>query len=170
MGLAALPVLRRHPDVQVGRAITRGPWTLSGRQTVRVPRHRCERCRRTYSEQSPWLVRGSWYAREVQRSAIDHWQHGGTSLRRTAELLRSWLGRQERWLLWRPLDEAPPAATRCYLSASTVHRWLDRAGRTARTRRSGSSRGSPPVGNSGPMGSWARLRGGAKRVVLVADR
>ena len=112
-------------------------------------------------------MRGSWYAREVQRSAIDHWQHGGTSLRRTAELLRSWLGRQERWLLWRPLDEAPAAATRCYLSASTVHRWLDRAGRTARAQAVGQLAGVPTSGQLGTDGLWARLRGGAKRVVLL---
>ncbi len=39
------------------------------------------------------MVVGSWYAREVQRCAIDHWQHLGSSLRRTAEVMRSWLGR-----------------------------------------------------------------------------
>src|SRR3954467_2568797 len=145
----------------------RHPWTFEGRQVVRVARHRCERCRRTYSEQSPWLVRGSWYAREVHRGAIDYWQHGSTSLRRTAELLRSWLGRQERWLLWRPLDGPPPAATRCYLSASTVHRWLDRAGRTARAQAVGQLAGVPTSGQLGTDGLWARLRGGTTRVVLL---
>ena len=68
---------------------TRHPWTLAGRQVVRVPRHWCARCQRTYAEQSPWLVRGSWYAREVHRCALDHWLHLGTSVRRTAEVLRS---------------------------------------------------------------------------------
>ena len=43
------------------------------------------------------MVGGSWYAREAHRAAIDHWQHLGTSLRRTAEVLRSWMGRQEPW-------------------------------------------------------------------------
>ena len=85
---------------------TRHPWFLTGRQAVRVQRHYCKTCRKTYSETSALLIRGSWYAREVHRSAIDHWQHMGTSLRRTAETLRSWLGHQERWLLWRPLDQA----------------------------------------------------------------
>ena len=101
----------------------RYPWFLAGRQRVWVQRHRCKACDKTYSEQSALLIRGSCYAREVHRSAIDHWQHMGTSLRRTAESLRSWLGRQERWLLWRPLAAEP--SERCYLSASTVHRWLD---------------------------------------------
>ena len=78
----------------------RWPWGFAGRQQVRVQRHHCACCRRTYSEQSALLVRGSWYAREVHRAAIDHWQHAGTSLRRAAELLRSWLGHQERFLLW----------------------------------------------------------------------
>ncbi len=95
----------------------RRPWFLSGRQTVRVQRHRCQGCGRTYSEGSPLLVRGGWYAREVKRSAIDHWQHLGASTRRTAEILRSWLGQQERWQVWRPLDPAPSDATACHLSA-----------------------------------------------------
>src|SRR5205814_1059096 len=107
----------------------RRPWTLSGRPTVAVQRHWCTVCQRTYSEGSALLVRRSWYAREVQRCAVDHWQHTGSSLRRTAEWLRSWLGRQERWLLWRPLEPEP--ASRCALSASTVHRWLDRLGQVA---------------------------------------
>jgi transposase-like protein len=145
----------------------RHPWTLSGRQAVRVARHRCERCRRTYSEQSAWLVRGSWYAREVHRCAIDHWQHGGTSLRRTAEVLRSWLGRQERWRLWRPLDREPAATARCTLSASTVHRWLDRAGRTARRQAVGQLAAIPTSGQLATDGLWARLRGGTHRVVLL---
>ena len=81
----------------------RRPWFLSGRQTVRVQRHRCRGCKRTYSEGSALLVRGGWYAREVKRSAIDHWRHLGSSIRRTAEVLRSWLGQQERWQVWRPL-------------------------------------------------------------------
>lgn len=61
---------------------TRNPWFIDGRRAVRVQRHFCQRCRRTYSESSPLLVVGSWYAREVHRLAIDHWQHFGTSLRR----------------------------------------------------------------------------------------
>jgi hypothetical protein len=146
---------------------TRHPWSFSGRQAVRVARQRCERCRRTYSEQAPWLVRGSWYAREVHRCGIDHWQHLGTSLRRTAEVLRSWLGRQERWRLWRPLDPVPPGAAPCTLSASTVHRWLDRAGRTARRQAVGQLAGVPTSGQLGTDGLWARLRGGTRRVVLL---
>ena len=49
----------------------RQPWFLRGRETVRVQRHRCQGCRRTYSEGSALLVRGGWYARVVRRSAID---------------------------------------------------------------------------------------------------
>jgi hypothetical protein len=145
----------------------RRPWTFAGRQCVRVQRHRCAHCRRTYSEQSALLVRGSWYAREVHRRAIDAWQHEGTSLRRVAEGLRSWLGRQERWLLWRPLDVAPPRAAQCLLSASTVHRWLDRAGRRARRQAVGQLEGVPTSGRLLTDGLWARLRGGARRVVLL---
>src|SRR5687768_3145392 len=96
----------------------RHPWTLTGRSVVVVQRHWCRRCRRTYSEQSPLWVRGSWYARELHRAALDHWQHVGSSLRRTAEWVRSLAGRQERWCLWRPLDAPPADADACHLSAS----------------------------------------------------
>jgi len=103
----------------------------------------------------------------VKRSAIDHWQHLGTSTRRTAEVLRSWLGRQERWQVWRPLDPAPSDGQACHLSASTVERWLDQAGATARA---GVAEQVVDVESSGQLatdGLWARLRGGTKRVVLA---
>ena len=85
---------------------TRRPWFFSGRQRVRVQRHLCHACGKSYAEQSALLVRGSWYSREVRRSAVDHWRAWAPALRRTAEFLRSWLGHQERWRLWRPLDDA----------------------------------------------------------------
>ncbi len=146
---------------------TRRPWFLSGRQTVRVQRHRCSGCGRTYSEGSALLVCGGWYAREVRRSAIDHWQHLGTSTRRTAEVLRSWLGQQERWQVWRPLDPAPTDATACHLSASTVERWLDQAGQTAKAGIAEQLVGVERSGQMATDGLWARLRGGTKRVVLA---
>jgi transposase-like protein len=145
----------------------RRPWFLSGRETVRVQRHRCHGCKRTYSEESALLVRGGWYAREVKRSAIDHWQHLGASTRRTAEVLRSWLGRQERWQVWRPLDPAPSAATACQLSASTVERWLDQAGQTAKAGVAEQLVGGTSSGQLATDGLWARLRGETKRVVLA---
>lgn len=145
---------------------TRRPWSFEGRQTVRVQRHWCLHCRRTYAEHSAWLVRGSWYAREVHRLSIDHWQHVGSSLRRTAEVVRSLLGRQERWLVWRPLDAPPPEAHRCHLSPSTVHRWLDRAGKQARRTVPNQLVGIPLSGQVGTDGLWAKLRGRRKRVVL----
>lgn len=148
---------------------TRHPWTFAGRQPVRVQRHWCHGCRGTSSEESPWLGRGSWYAREVQRCALDQWQHLGTSLRRVAEWLRSWLGHQERWGLWRPLDRAsaPDDATACHLSASTVARWLDRAGQRARQHLPGQLAGVSASGQCGTDGLWTRLHDGSKRVLLL---
>jgi transposase-like protein len=145
----------------------RKPWFLSGRQVVKVQRHRCKECKKSYAERSPLLKCGSWYAREVHRSAIDHWQHGGTSLRRTAELLRSWLGKQERYLLWRPLDGEPVEEARCHLAASTIHRWLDKAGRQAEASVEGQLAGIVETTAVGADGLWAKLRGGGKRVVLL---
>lgn len=146
----------------------RNPWFLEGRRKVAVQRHKCHSGGHTYSETSALLVRGSWYAREVHRCAIDHWQHLGTSLRRTAEVLRSWMGRQERYLLWRPLDAVPVEADRCHLAASTVHRWLDGAGKVAEGSVAAQLEGVDSTGTLGVDGLWARLRGGVKRVVLLA--
>jgi transposase-like protein len=143
----------------------RQPWFLTGRQPVAVQRHRCQACGKTYSEQSALLVRGSWYAREVHRSAIDHWQHLGISLRRTAEALRSWLGHQERWRLWRPLDAA--SDERCFLAASTVQRWLDGAGKTAHASVAGQLSGIGETPTVATDGLWARLKGQVQRVVLL---
>ncbi|MFL5334269.1 MAG: hypothetical protein ACJ8H8_14030, partial [Geminicoccaceae bacterium] len=112
-------------------------------------------------------MRGGWYAREVRRGAIDHWQHLGTSTRRTAEVLRSWPGRQGRWQVWRPLDPAPADAQACHLSASTVERWVDRAGATAKTGVAEQVVGAESAGQLATDGLWARLRGGTQRVVLA---
>jgi len=77
------------------------------------------------------------------------------------------LAHQERWLLWRPLDEALPEAAGCHLAASTVQRWLDGAGQQAQKTVEGQLAGVPSSGQVGVDGLWAKLRGGAKRVVLV---
>jgi transposase-like protein len=145
----------------------RHPWLLSGRQTVVVQRHFCTLCRKSYSEQSPTLVRGSWYAREIRRCALDQWQHGGSSVRKTAELLRSLLGRQERWLLWRPLDPVPPTELTCRLSASSVERWLDAAGAQAKLTVVEQLATIPSSGQLATDGLWARLKGRTRRVVLL---
>lgn len=143
----------------------RRPWFLTGRRNLRVQRHKCLDCQRTYSEQSAVLVRGSWYAREVHRCAIDQWQHTGTSLRRTAEWLRSWLGQQERWQAWRPLDPPPVAA--CALAASTVQRWLDDAGKQAQASITDQLRGIVAARAVGVDGLWAKLTVGVRRVLLA---
>src|SRR5436190_1470662 len=145
----------------------RHPWTLTGRQTVRIQRHWCLPCHGSYSEENPLLVRGSWYAREVHRAALDLCQHTGSSLRRTAEWLRSFIGKQERWLRFRPLDPAPADADACHLSASSVQRWADRAGQVAQARVAGHLAGVPTSGQFGADGLWAKLKGGATRVVLL---
>jgi len=143
------------------------PWFLDGRREVWVQRHWCNRCRGTYSEHSPLRIRGSWYAREVHRAAIDYWQFGGTSLRRAVALLQAHINHDGRWLLWRPLDPAPAEQRRCRLGASTVQRWLDAAGRSAAATVENQLAGVPTSGQMGTDGLWAVLRGRAKRVVLV---
>jgi hypothetical protein len=144
----------------------RYPWFLGRRRPeVWVQRHKCYACKKTYSERSALLVKGSWYAREVHRCAVDHWQHGGMSLRRTAEFLRSWLGHQERWRLWQPL--ADERGEQCHLAASTVHRWLDTAGKSAQASVAGQLQGIAHTQAVGTDGLWAKLKGRAQRVVLL---
>jgi len=143
------------------------PWTLEGRKWVRIQRHLCYACGGSYSEESPFLVRGSWYGREVHRFAVDHWQHVGSSLRRTAELVRSLLGKQERWQIWRFGSVEPAEGERCRLSQATVERWLDRAGMEARKSVPGQLAGVPTSGQVAADGLWARLLGGQKKVVLA---
>ena len=145
----------------------RRAWFFEGRREVQVQRHRCGSCGRTYSEQSALLVAGSWYAREVHRLAIDQWQHSGTSLRRAAEWIRSLLGKQERWLLWRVLEPRCAGRERCYLAASTVQRWLNRAGVEAERTVPGQLSGVAISRQMGADGLWARLRGGVQRVALA---
>src|SRR3712207_1454475 len=82
------------------------------------------RCRRTFTPALVMVERRCRYGRDVRRCAIDLWQHGGSSARRTAEWVRSLVGQQERWRIWRPWA-ASTAAEPCRLQASTVHRWLD---------------------------------------------
>lgn len=146
---------------------TRHLWTFQGRQTIRVQRHDCYGCRHSYSEGSALVARGSWYGREVHRLAVDGWQYAGSSLRRVAEMVRSQLGRQERWQLWRPFDEPPQKEERCTLAASTVQRWLDQAGRVAQQSVPGQLEGVGATETVGTDGLWARLRGDATRVVLL---
>lgn len=149
----------------------RHPWFLDGRRVVVVQRHWCTRCRKSYSERSALLIRGGWYAREVRRCAIDHWQHVGSSVRRTAEWLRSLLGHQERWLVWRPLDSAPTSEAACHLHASSVQRWLDAAGQAAQATLKDQLRDVPSSGQLATDGLWAHLRGKSEKVVLLlADR
>jgi hypothetical protein len=107
----------------------------------------------------------------VRRCAIDLWQHGGSSVRRTAEWLRSVIGRQERWSLWRPWAAAPPDGAGCRLGASTVHHWLDAAGQRAEQATRRGLADVPSSGQLGADGLWAKLGGKTKAVVLLlSDR
>jgi transposase-like protein len=145
----------------------RHPWTLAGREEVRVGRHVCHGCGRSYSELSARLVPKGWYAREVRRMAVDQCQHLGGSLRRTAEFMRSLLGHQERWGLWSGLLCGSAGREKCHLGASSVQRWLDRMGEEAQKSVPGQLEGIASSGEMGTDGLWARLRGGVKRVVLA---
>jgi hypothetical protein len=143
------------------------PWTLGGREGLRIQRHWCDRCASSYSEESPFLVRRSWYAREVHRFGVDHWQHTRSSLRRTAEIVRSLLGRQERWQIWRIFSTEPEDKGKCHLSHSTVHRWLNKAGIDAKKTVPGQLEGVESSGQVATDGLWARLLAGQKKVVLA---
>ena len=87
------------------------------------------------------------------------------SLRRTAEVLRSWLGHQERWLLWRPLD-AEPASAAIWRPARCIAGWMGRARRPKRAW-TGNSAALAQTQAVGTDGLWAKLKGQAQRVVLL---
>jgi len=146
---------------------TRRPWTLEGRQAVVVQRYRCQSCGATHSDEEAELLPGGWYARSVRRYAIDGWLHGGGSLRRVAEMVRSIVGRQERWHDWHVTSSPDPGQPRCCLSHSTLQRWLDQAGRRAERQLGGLYEGVPTSGQLGADGLWARLRGRGVRVLLM---
>lgn len=145
----------------------RHPWTLQGQRSLAVPRYRCQNCKATYFAQHPDYPHKAWYARSVRRYALDQYLHGGTSLRRVAELVRSLVGQQERWQIWLPLSPCDPQAPRCTLSASTVQLWLAAAGQRAEQQLEGMYADVPASGLVGTDGLWARLRGGTVRVLLL---
>lgn len=75
------------------------------------------------------------------------------------------IGKQERWHMWHPLEEEREET--CHLSASTVHRWLDKAGEEAQKSVKGQLEGIARGEQLGTDGLWVRLRGGTKGVVLM---
>jgi transposase-like protein len=146
---------------------TRRPWTLEGRQAVAVQRYQCQSCGATHADEHPDLIPGGHYSRSVRRYAVDQWLHAGSSLRRVAEMVRSLIGHQERWHMWHVGSRPDRTQPRCRLSHSTVHYWLDQAGRRAEEQVKGLYEGVPTSGRIGADGLWARLRGGAVRVLLM---
>lgn len=160
------PSCQGHDTWKHGRYVRR-PWTLEGRQTLWMQRYWCRSCQRTFTPALALVAQRCWYGREVRRCAIDLWLHGGSSLRRTAEWLRSLVGRQDRWRLWRPWEGAEATADRCRLGASTVQRWLDQAGQHAQQTVHRQVAGVPTSGQLAADGLWAKLTGTAKTVVLL---
>lgn len=145
----------------------RHPWALFRRLDVRVQRHRCKRCGKTYAETSPDLVFKSWYTRSVHRLCVDCACHFGISLRKVAQLVGSLIGQQDGWWRWHPAKEGDPQEKRCYLAHTTVHYWLKKAGKAARKSIKDHLKGISCSGEMGTDGLWARLCGGIKRVALM---
>lgn len=147
----------------------RHPWSLTGQESLRVQRHLCRDCSTSYSETSPLIDRHRRYARQVVRASLDLHLHLGASLRGGAEFVRSLIGQQERYLSWLglPDQEQLDEEQDCRLCASTLCRWLAQAGERAQAMVAGSLEGAS-VEAVAVDGLWARLRGKAKRVVLLA--
>jgi hypothetical protein len=68
---------------------------------------------------------------------------------------------------WLPLKQPESLSDYLYLSASTVHRWLDRAGKRAQASVDGQLQGIGEAPVVGTDGLWAKLKGKAQRVVLL---
>jgi len=69
--------------------------------------------------------------------------------------------------MWRVLEPRCAGRERCHLAASTVQRWLDRAGVEAERTVPGQLSGVAISRQMGADGLWARLRGGVQRVALA---
>ncbi|MHB0859188.1 MAG: transposase [Anaerolineae bacterium] len=160
------PHCRSH-HVHGNGTYTRRPWTLEGRLTLAVQRYECQSCGGSYSQEHPEYPPKCWYARSVRRYAIDQWCFLGSSLRRVAEWVRSTINKDGRWRMWYPLSRPDPHAPKCTLHHSTVQRWLDQAGQRAEKGVAGMYAGLPPTTLAAADGLWARLRGGATRVLLM---
>ena len=148
----------------------RRPYTLDGRRELPMQRYECQDCKASHSDEHPDLAPGAHYARSVRRYAIDQWLHGGSSLRRVAKQVRSVIGHQERWRIWFPIPDAwGPQEEReeCRFAPSTLCLWLDQAGLRAEKEVAGAYEGVGQSGLVGADGLWARLRGGAVRVLLM---
>jgi len=61
------------------------------------------------------------------------------------------MGKQERYLIWRVLEERKGKAEPCWLCASTVGRWLDEAGVEAQESVCGQLEG---LGLAGALRFW----------------
>lgn len=106
---------------------------VGGAQEVRIQRHWCHLCQRSYSEPDRRFGRYQRYARRVQRKALDLYVHVGGSLRTLAEVLRGEVapgaGRSRVWEPW--LAEPEPGMPGARLSHVTIWRWTQRAGARA---------------------------------------
>jgi hypothetical protein len=99
--------------------------------------------------------------------SVDISTHDKVSLRRTAGLMRALIAHQEHWLFWHATQEGDPEEKVCLLSASTIHRWMGKAGAVAKKSVKGQLKGIHCSGEMGTDGLWARLRKGLKRVGLM---
>ena len=133
---------------------SRHPWSFEGRQLVVVPRHRCLRCGRTYSEQSAYLMRGSWYTREVHRP-LAAWSKLSAPDGGTDALLAGQTGAIPRLAALGGVT-CPPV--RCTAG------WMGPGGWPSEGVE-GQLAGVVSTEVAGTDGLWARLRGGAQRVV-----
>lgn len=145
----------------------RHPWFLHGQETIEVQRYRCSDCGKTYSEKFWWIRPKCRYTRQVQRKAIDFWIHGRSSYRRLAEMMRSDMGKQERWQMWVCLRASKERAKVCFMHASTICRWMKKAGIEAKKSIPGQLEGIESSGEMGTDGLWVRMAGKAKGVILA---
>jgi hypothetical protein len=135
---------------------TRHPWSLEGRKAVVVQRHWCYRCQSSYSEESAWLVRRSWYSREVHRFSLDLWSAlGGVGARfvgRPSSPARSLVARSvgPSGGLSTPSQPRPRSAVSAQARSIAGWTWLVKR---RRRRSRDSSRGSGVRDRSAPMGS-----------------
>jgi len=147
---------------------------LGGIRSVRVQRHWCFTCKRSYSEELAEIAPHHWYTRRVQRKFLDMYTTIGGSLRRCASWITAEITSRGRTFIWDPLARlpwwgcAPEPEPEIDLSHTTGWRWLQASGESWRQRK-GAYSDVPQSGAVASDATYVRIRGVWTAVLGVID-
>ena len=152
----------------------RSPRDLGGIRSVRMQRHWCFTCMRSYSEELPDIAPHHWYTRRVQRKFLDMYTTIGGSLRRCASWMTAEITSCGRTFIWDPLarapwwGRAPEPEPEIELSHTTGWRWVQRSGQSWRQRKEAYTE-VPQSGAVVSDATYVRIRGVWTAILGVVD-